>query len=423
MKRAAGTMKDKKNLLSALTPSTFPYLVADILSYVLGHKNVKVMDGPGDGRRDIHSVFLNGEPGITQCKHHSNETAVSSRETDEIVISLTKFGHKNGIFATTGSVSPQAKREYLDNFKGFNLELWDADDIVNFVLTNHVLRAYWLNSEKITDASNQLIFPFTVRDPSTDTPVVEEIVEALQKSGNFEFQKYRGDQTLFHPYRVPAETSIHEDGGLHLTCWTARTNAGVYQVDKLRNKLLDDLCHSLSPFQHLRIRFGFPCVSSGDDDLGLTKITKFTPDTYVLMSGKMIPEKEYVLPRDARWCFPDNLSALEAPWAGWLNRSTESVLLINIEEPRQSKPTPYELAKHKWDQQNLMLSLYLGGEHTGIESFIRSLDPTSQADEAIEYGYGGAILFWKHPNIKREEERGFGYRIDKKGGLSRSIPK
>lgn len=86
-------------LSGSLNPSSLPILAADILKWSLGHTKVRILDGPGDGRRDILSITPEGIPHLTQCKHHSDDTkSVSSRETDEIVIALAKFGVKSALF-------------------------------------------------------------------------------------------------------------------------------------------------------------------------------------------------------------------------------------------------------------------------------------------------------------------------------------
>ena len=59
-------------VIAKLNADQFVQLVADILSSAFGHSEVKIVDGPGDGRRDIHSATPDGEPHITQCKYHND---------------------------------------------------------------------------------------------------------------------------------------------------------------------------------------------------------------------------------------------------------------------------------------------------------------------------------------------------------------
>ena len=418
MNHVAGTIKEKKKLLDKLTPKTFPYLVADILSYVFKHKNVRVVDGPGDGRRDIYSIFPDGKEGVTQCKHHTSDKNVASRETDEIVISLNKFGYFNGIFATTGGVSPQSKREYLDNYKNFNLELLDADRIVNYTLSNHVLRTYWLDGESIVNATSEVVIPFTLRSMTSDMPLIDEVKKILTNFRNsLSFEIAGGDQTLFYPYRPPQPSNKYETGSLELTCWKAVFNGGIYQVEEFRQNILTSLKLLLSNSEPMQIRLGYACIPSGDELNGATKILEHKPETYILSSGRITIEKDYILPSSIHWAFPENLSMLEAPWACWLNKALESILLMSLKEDRQDKPTPFELSKHEWDKANYDMSLYIGGETSKIKAFLNDLDSELQPDDFIEYGYGGAILFWEHPNITEESRNGLRYRLDKMGRM------
>ena len=57
-------------------------LCTDIL-YINGHTDIRIMEGPGDGQRDIHSINPNGEKCLTQSKFHSNLSyTVSAKERD-----------------------------------------------------------------------------------------------------------------------------------------------------------------------------------------------------------------------------------------------------------------------------------------------------------------------------------------------------
>lgn len=137
MTRIAGDPAEKLRLATTIDHNTLPHLVADILYFLYGHKEVCVVDGPGDGKRDVHSVQPNGVRHITQCKYHKSPNhAVGSDETDELVLALMKFGCKAGLFVTTGKISPQAKREYLDNYRDFQLSYIDGLGLIDAVLSS-----------------------------------------------------------------------------------------------------------------------------------------------------------------------------------------------------------------------------------------------------------------------------------------------
>src|SRR5215212_2281425 len=54
-----------------LTPRLLTELVCDILT-IWGHTNIRITDGPGDGCRDIHSIDLEKQKTLSQCKFHED---------------------------------------------------------------------------------------------------------------------------------------------------------------------------------------------------------------------------------------------------------------------------------------------------------------------------------------------------------------
>lgn len=156
--------------LARLNSKNFPELVSDIL-VSKGHWNVKITDGPGDGCRDVHSI-IQGAKHLTQCKFHSNpQKLCSSRETGDLAVGLLKLGYTNGLFATSGRISPQAKRELLDSYPGFELEFWEGTDLIGFILSDPILKALWFDRERIARVSNRLRIPLIYRNLADDQPV------------------------------------------------------------------------------------------------------------------------------------------------------------------------------------------------------------------------------------------------------------
>ena len=52
-------------------------------------------------------------------------------------------------FCTSGKLSPQSKREYLDNYPDFELNWLEGHEIVDIVLEDTILRKIWFENEKI----------------------------------------------------------------------------------------------------------------------------------------------------------------------------------------------------------------------------------------------------------------------------------
>jgi hypothetical protein len=75
MRRAPGTPAEKLALLRGINETSLPHLVADVLYFCRNHRNVLVVDGPGDGRRDVSSTTPDGDKHLAQCKFHIDVTA------------------------------------------------------------------------------------------------------------------------------------------------------------------------------------------------------------------------------------------------------------------------------------------------------------------------------------------------------------
>src|SRR5690242_4004276 len=118
---------DIRHLGANLDPKRLVRLTADIL-WVMGHSGIRIADGPGDGGRDVHAVARDGIPVLAQCKFHRNSVkSCSSTEVSELPMALVKLGYKRGIFVTNAGLSPQAVREYLDNYPDLELRFIDGD--------------------------------------------------------------------------------------------------------------------------------------------------------------------------------------------------------------------------------------------------------------------------------------------------------
>lgn len=149
------------NLFEKLDWQKFVELIADIL-YRNGHSNIKIVDGTGDGGRDIHSIAPGGENHLTQCKFQSTNSlrTVSSRETGELPLAMMKFGYQKGLFATNGKISPQSQREYISDYPDLNLDFIQGKEIIKTVFNDLILRKIWYDGESIDKISYNVTIPF-----------------------------------------------------------------------------------------------------------------------------------------------------------------------------------------------------------------------------------------------------------------------
>src|SRR2546425_851294 len=133
----------RESLTRALSASALVQLTADLLQ-AKHHSNIRVMEGPGDGGRDIHSIDAESRPHLTQCKYHLDSShTCSSRELSELPMAMTKLGYNRGLFVTSAKISPQAKREYLNDYPDIILDFLDGGELAKEVLANGMLTALW----------------------------------------------------------------------------------------------------------------------------------------------------------------------------------------------------------------------------------------------------------------------------------------
>lgn len=129
-------------------------------------------DGPGDGGRDIHSVDAKGQKHLSQCKFHKNILqACTSQELAELPMAMVKLGYEGGTFVTNARISPQGKREFLDNYGQLRLEFLDGGLVANEVLGKALLKAAWFDGKEISRINSQLVLPVIVRRHEDDVPI------------------------------------------------------------------------------------------------------------------------------------------------------------------------------------------------------------------------------------------------------------
>lgn len=271
-----GPENPKTKLTEILDPKLLVDLSADIL-FSLGCTNTKKMDGPGDGGRDLYAEYQSGEKLLVQCKYHNNsELVCGSRELSELPMALIKFNYKNGIFITNAKISPQAKREYLDNYPNFNLNFIDGDILCSIILDNPLLRSIWFNGESFISKLLTVSFPILIREHENDLPYIisdhaeeQEITELLtnlRTSLNhlkFSINKTFLDTKIFEPYKAPVPLT-YEEGANSLFSFSTITVEGLNTLIEI-NDLIQNLANILSTWiqqslSSFTIRFGTPHI-------------------------------------------------------------------------------------------------------------------------------------------------------------------
>jgi hypothetical protein len=211
---------DVTRLISAsLDAEALVHLCHDIL-FVRGHMAIRRTDGPGDGGRDIHSVTPKQKRHLTQAKFHSDAgLCCSSAELSELPMAMVKLDYSKGLFVTNARVSPQAKREFLDNYPKLNLEFLDGEALAEEVLSSSLLAAMWFDGASVADVNVSMVFPVLVRSHEGDKPIPLDdrdparALECLRQRHpklSFHFRTATSTTEPFGNYRAPEPLTIEE---------------------------------------------------------------------------------------------------------------------------------------------------------------------------------------------------------------------
>ena len=412
MNRIPGKKEDKLKVLETIGEKEFPYLIGDILFFELEHSDIKIMDGPGDGRRDIYSEFSEQEKCITQCKfHYDSSKSVSSRETDEIIIALNKFGSKKGLFCTNGRISPQGKREYLDNYPEFDLKFLEGMDIVDLILSNPSLSYVWFSNGNISHVRHEIGIPFVVNS-SFD---FESIDLTDLNGGNLIFKIVEDYFFLddFEPYR-PIKINQVNSPKNKVKCFVlVGTGASfIHEIEKIKEQFLNFIVSNCS-LTNAILRFGKASFGNFSDDIFQDKITinaDFS-ETYILSNHNWYIESEWLLPQDEKkWIFPKRLGCLEAPWAAWYNSEFDICLTVEIKSEYNIQPSFVREISMQKDRERLSESLFV---LVSDEEFQQLAKKTLYSyNWHSNYGIQGKIVGWLNPILLEENS----YPISLKDG-------
>jgi hypothetical protein len=206
-----------------LTPKLLVRLARDLL-VARGHRLVRQTDGPGDGGRDVHSIIDDGTEHLAQCKHHEDRGhACSAAEVSELPMAMVKFNVRRGVFLTDARISPQAKREYLNDYPQLQLEFLDRDELVSEVLSRAALRALWFDGGRLGAVNTRITFPLLVGRHERDQPLLPLRHAAIRDELHLHIRKEAADlglglelreawssRELFEPYRPPQQLTMEE---------------------------------------------------------------------------------------------------------------------------------------------------------------------------------------------------------------------
>lgn len=413
MAKAPGTPEQRNPYLQTLNERTLPYLAADVLFHVLNHRNVRVTDGPGDGKRDIHSETEYEERCVSQCKFHkSTKQTVTSSETDELITALLKFGVKRGFFFTNARISPQAKREYLDSYPGFTLMFFDGSDLMDTLLGTPLLSAIWLHDRSIVAPVLCWALPFILRTVSDDSQLELNDLSPLKAESVQTIMLARTvvDASRFHPYRPPEARPWNEVYNDATHCYEAKVTTETSMVLRFPDQLMLAICEQLTerlPAESVvAVRFGTPQLeevsgaATEQHRSTILELHKNVPRSYILSKGQRVSdESDWIRAPEAgpRWQFPEHLSMLDAEWCAWINREKEIALEVRVYWPKFNEGSLSQHQTTLLKKKYLAKSLFAEGLADDCQAFCELLEEHQRPNWSCKHGPGGTLLGWLHP--------------------------
>jgi Restriction endonuclease len=408
--RTPGNDEQKRLLLASLNPRSFLSLVADILYFSKGHRCISIMDGPGDGCRDIQSSDKDGTLVLTQCKcFEDTDKSVGSSEANELVVALTKFGEKRGIMATTGRLTPQLKREFSDNFPNLDLDWIDGSSIVDEVFSNPLLFRAWVTGDTIGREVSYVKIPFIIRRAHDDTPID---VKTKKLSNGFVIEGSEVvDIASLEQFRPPASVSWKESFGQTVRCASllASDPPDLYDLERLHYTLLDKFFTTTRDV--LTIRFGVPYLVPTKNphiEKGMP-IPGFSPCSYIVRPGKKaIPEHDFLLLTSENWIWPSYLSVAEAEWGNWQTADNKRWCHVRINAPSFPNSMQSQICRMFGESKRRELrdaqAVFITATHDICNRLLESC--SIEPDVRCANGPGGEMLGWLlHNSTEREQQR------------------
>lgn len=376
--RISGRSDELVNLLTSLSPNLLTELVADLLA-LREHTQIKIVDGPGDGGRDIHSLDSRGRRHVCQCKWHRKiNVTTSSAELGELPLAMVKLSYTHGLFATNARISPQAKREYIDNYPNLSLEYLEGAEIASEVLNMPILKAIWHNGETLARLSSSMSIPIIVRNLRQDKPISLEhfadrtiFVPTLDHSANEPtlsciLRDATCGSEVFDPYRAPKRKTLQEGwwSPFHVLEAQMLGPAALRDLPRIMDAMLNVVSSNVTEQDDLEIavRFGVPIITTLEGlDAGHRIELPQRPLTFVKCGASWQSEREWLLPSpNSGWIPPDRVSGITANWVRWYNVQCDLCFDLEVLSPPSKQrlgmaTEQREYAKRSWDSSTFAL--------------------------------------------------------------------
>jgi Restriction endonuclease len=403
---------DTSSFFNRLNPRSLVDFASDFL-WFSKHEEIRITDGPGDGERDIHSLILGKTPHITQSKFHfDSKKTVSSKELGELVLAMVKAGCRNGLFITNSKISPQAKRECLNSYPGYEIKFLDGRDLANVILGNTVLKAIWCDGQSFDSVSYKIMIPLAARDLANDRPIMllgkfessKDLGQQKVGQSNFNLLLQEGyfETSRFGAYRVPTIKTTRENGGEEIGCYQFIIT-GLILFKDLEEILIESLKLASSEILvktkekalSAAILLGKPLISplTGKFEGTGIDINTFAPKTYILRNGNLIEEEDWWEPKT--WFLPRRPGSSQASWIAWYSPRTDVCLNLKFSSPptldaRSVLEDQIDSRREQWKSSIFALV---------PSSLVRNLsvEGIPEPDSVLEWIGQTTFLIWFHP--------------------------
>lgn len=398
-----GKPLDKLKYLKGLDEKNFPYLIGDILNIHYNHSSVKIVDGTGDGKRDIFSIDPLGNSVITQCKFHYDFTKTSgSSETDELIIALNKFSYNNGFFCTSGKLSPQSKREYLDNYKNFTLNWLEGHEIVDIVLENTILKRIWFEGEKIHLINNQICIPFILRklpeDINFEFSFLKDSFSNNQINLKIKEHHYINPRQLYPLNNLSVKKAKNTFGNYALGYLAILSgNTSLNLIKDTKQKILNEINNNIHfEDSYIAVRFGIPYhLEIGDNHMVFKDERFYLPiscETFILYKNKILNEYDFLINVSSHWKLPERISISQLDNFCYYNNDQDITFYLEYYSKAEKDLNPHievqlEIEKIIWSKSIFIIV-------NNDSEVIFELSP----DLSYKYGSNEKLLCWIYPS-------------------------
>jgi Restriction endonuclease len=398
-----------ENVQVQLSPALLVRLARDLL-VCRGHRSVRQTDGPGDGGRDVYSIAPDGSLYLTQCKHHEDRKAVcGSGEVSELPMALVKFGIAQGLFITDARISPQAKREFLNDYPQLKLEFLDFEELVGEVLSRAPLRALWFDGGRLGAINTRVTFPVLVRRHSDDRPVLPLrhaklgalVIAAVREEADrrnltVEARESPSERGPFGRYRLPRRLTMEEgaQSDLRVTDFGFKGGVALYELQPLAEAIASRLASSSSAvFDATTVLVGRAFVTPLEgDDAGLRTLTDVVRTSAVGIGGEAVSERRWFLPDPkGEWDAASSARASQGEWIRLYHPRLDVALAYEI----VTSPEPSDVVYRQFQRTGWNRSVFALVPTWKTWAYSTVPEPDDQTDWTFEPGH--VLCAWFHP--------------------------